>query len=52
MKNAPIRLFRPRAETAIELPIRRREFVQAAVRYFPFKGAYFFESDWEAARGR
>ena len=52
MKNTPIRLFRPRAEAPIELPIRRREFVQETVRYVPFKGAYFFESDWEAARGR
>lgn len=52
MKNTPIRLFRPGSETSVELPIGRREFVQARVRYFPFRGAYFFESEYFVSNPR
>jgi hypothetical protein len=40
-KNLPVRLIRNDG-APIELPIRRREFVQAEVRYYPHKGGYFF----------
>jgi hypothetical protein len=40
-KNLPIRLIRTNGES-IDLPIRRREFLQAQVRYYAHKGAYFF----------
>jgi len=41
-KNEPVRLVRNGSDKGIELPIRRREFLPALVRYYPHKGAYFF----------
>jgi hypothetical protein len=46
MKNTPIRLSRFDSDVPIVLPIKRRDFLQISVRFYPFRGAYFFESDY------
>jgi hypothetical protein len=48
MKNTPVSLFRFGSDTALELPIKRREFVSTRPKFYPFKGAYFLESDYFA----
>jgi len=45
-KNEPVRLVRNGSDKAIEVPIRRREFIQPWVQYYPHKGAYFFAGEF------